>query len=236
MTRPPGGASLWEGKGRVMLAMLHPGAWVEARRAAVGAWSGVRAWLGIGTSLVAVGVALACGGVGSIEWALERRADALVHLLSQGRPGEVADHLHYPESLSEAERSRDRASIQESLSFLLERFGTPESTQRMSHPARFDAIDIGAGNADYWRKQAADAETRQLVYRAQFQKVGPGVIVVSFVRLGEGWVVQSVGIGLDAGTADAHQRMAALSKELLATLSAPAQAGTKGQQPLPVDR
>lgn len=203
--------------------MLHPGAWLEARRVEPWLGTGLRSWIGIGFSLAAVGLAVACGGVGSIEWALERRADALVQLLTQGRAGDVADHLHYPESESEAERARDRASIQQSLAFLLERFGTPESAKRVQRPKKFDAIDIGAGGADYWRKQAAGSETEQLVYRARFQKVGPGIIAVSFVRLGESWVVRSVAIGLDSETADAQQRMAALSRDLLAKLGAPAQ-------------
>lgn len=201
--------------------MLHPGAWLEARR--MEPWLGLRSWLGIGFALASVGLAVGCGGVGSIEWALERRADALVQLLTQGRAGDVADHLHYPESESEAERARDRASIQQSLAFLLERFGTPESVKRLKRPEKFDAIDIGAGGMDYWRKQAAHAETERLVYRAHFQKIGPGIIAVSFVRLGESWVVRSVAIGLDAQTADSHQRMAALSRDLLAKLQAPAQ-------------
>jgi hypothetical protein len=208
--------------------MLHPGAWLAARRATADSLPGLRSWLGMGVSLATVGVALACGGVGSLDWALERRAEALVHLLQEGRVQDVAERFHYPETESEAERARDRASIQESLGFLLDRFGAPESAKRVKRPGPFDAIDIGAGDAGYWEKREAGAEARKLVYQARFGKMGPGIVAVTFRNLGETWVVQSVGIGLETAQPDAQKRMAAISKDLLAQLTSGGPQGAAG--------
>lgn len=211
--------------------MLHPGAWLGARTASAGGWPGLRSWLGVGLSLTTVGLAVACGGVGSIDWALERRAEALVHLLQEGRVQDAAERFHYPEAESEAEKARDRASIRESLGFLLDRFGAPESAKRLKRPGPFDAIDIGAGTAGYWDKQEAGSESRKLVYQATFQKTGPGIVAVTFRNVSDTWVVQSVAIGLETAQPGAQKRMAAISRDLVAQLTSGAPRGAAPAAP-----
>jgi hypothetical protein len=167
-------------------------------------------------SAVLIAMASLCAAESAAPHEAETLGNRVVELLSKQDSRSVARLMHYPAAYTRKQREEDMAGVESLISFFLRRFGTPTAVKREQGTVAFFEIGGGGGDLPYWQS-LSPFETFDLIYSAQFSKLGAGILKVRIFRhpsVGQP-EIQSVGFGLPTTRADAKSEMVSAAKEMM---------------------
>ena len=123
-------------------------------------------------------------------------SDRVRVLLQRADYAAVADLLHQPPSYGAAELTRERRAATELLTYLFAEFGIPDKMRPAEPQVVFFKISVAGASVPYWNSLPNFGVDATVTYRAQFAKVGPGILNVTFIRRNQEWGLRAVEPGL----------------------------------------
>jgi hypothetical protein len=108
-------------------------------------------------------------------------ADQIVGLAERPDVLGLTERFHYPPTYTQAERQADSSDLADSLRFLFERLGKPQSPRLRRVPASVYEIGLSGGTVPYW-ESLSPFKTHTFLYSVQFSKAGPGFLKVDVFR------------------------------------------------------
>ena len=148
-------------------------------------------------------------------------AKSVTELLQSPKPEQVAMILEYPRSYTSDQLAEDQKGIAGAVTYLLGEFGLIKGVKPFQEQVTFIEIGVAGGSAPFWWQTDAASQTRQYIYRVDFEKFGPGYLKVLTHLTSSKEIPVAFAFGLDPKSRDAEARIRAAMSGLMDLMGVP---------------
>jgi hypothetical protein len=149
---------------------------------------------------------------------VESLASKVMGKLVAGDAIATVARIHEPRAWDVARASSDRHKVSEDLGVLLKEFGKI-SAPRVAGAVTFYELQVAGADVPYWRSLPNAGIDSRITYRANFSRVGPGIVALAFTRASGYWELRSVSLGLDRNSPESKEAMMRIGRVFLGAIA-----------------
>jgi hypothetical protein len=149
---------------------------------------------------------------------VEALASKVMAKLIAGDPVAVVARIHEPRTWDVPHASADRHKVSEDLGVLLREFGKI-SGPRAADNVTFYELQVAGADVPYWQALPNVGIDSRLTYRANFSKVGPGIVALAFTKASGFWELRSVSLGLDRSRSESKEAIVRIGRIFLGVIA-----------------
>ncbi|MCL5773104.1 MAG: hypothetical protein M1536_01800 [Firmicutes bacterium] len=148
----------------------------------------------------------------SSEDAIKQIASEYFRLIQNDNFDDAAKLFHYPPEYTKQELANDLRAVSSVLKLFKQEFGQIQAAKISSNPDLYYSIGEEGGNVPYWQKHPTSYE---LTFEVNFEKEGPGYIVIDFCNINNKLEIRIVNYGLPASRPDSKNRIMDVEQKIM---------------------